>query len=565
MPADARVNIRNNRTYAEAYNQVNAMRQQGQYANTMGTTATTNSATENLPVAVDNKKLAEDILNNTSESVTVADLDACSMIYPRGVFKWAVPDSGVRRNPTEQCVSVVELRDANTKELLATATLAAGDTMKCNVDSFPELSYSYNLKYGKVAVPADNAPTMEDVVAVMNEEQKQNAGLKIAAAAIIGAAAGNLLGPKQAGSTEYMGFGGGTSRLITTAAGAAGAAGIEAASSYSGKVAGDTIKSTAVNATAGALIGNMAAGMSGSDDILTTVKCKVDDTEYNCIPVKQQTVGPEVANTDGVYYLVKHDGSDTQKCTVSGPTNPPEQITKKNNNNFSCETAPSLTNVKVGGVYFAPHAKKTENPYSKATVYAKQEYDNNEDNSVIFKKTSFDPNADQNTYYLIESANLIDQQAPAYAVFSYLKPKALGYEISDWNNDAAINTSPIEGATLLGYYKRFNDGTVGDKITKQDDEKTYKFKPLSRDASDGALIDLNNQARTKATLVGTAAGGALGGLSGYMGATSEVQERWVTAVREYNDSLSNFVCVTGDRPLAKYNDYIEIPEMKKTE
>ena len=36
-------------------------------------------------------------------------------------------------------------------------------------------------------------------------------------------------------------------------------------------------------------------------------------------------------------------------------------------------------------------------------------------------------------------------------------------------------------------------------------------------------------------------------------------------MREYEGSLLNFVCVTGGRPLAKYNDYVEIPEMQKLE
>ena len=74
---------------------------------------------------------------------------------------------------------------------------------------------------------------------------------------------------------------------------------------------------------------------------------------------------------------------------------------------------------------------------------------------------------------------------------------------------------------------------------------------------------MSNQARAKGTLVGTAAGGAIGGFAGYQGAQSEITNRWTAAVREYEDSLSNFVCMTGARYLSKYNDYVQIPEMKK--
>ena len=63
---------------------------------------------------VSDKQLAAEISNNTAQGVTISDLEACSLIYPGGVFKWAVPESGVRRNPTNQCVAVVELRNMKT-------------------------------------------------------------------------------------------------------------------------------------------------------------------------------------------------------------------------------------------------------------------------------------------------------------------------------------------------------------------------------------------------------------------------------------------------------------------
>ena len=57
----------------------------------------------------------------------------------------------------------------------------------------------------------------------------------------------------------------------------------------------------------------------------------------------------------------------------------------------------------------------------------------------------------------------------------------------------------------------------------------------------------------------------MGGFAGYQGAQSEITDRWTSAVREYEDSLSNFVCMTGGRYLSKYNDYVEIPQWTKPE
>jgi len=111
------------------------------------------------------------------------------------------------------------------------------------------------------------------------------------------------------------------------------------------------------------------------------------------------------------------------------------------------------------------------------------------------------------------------------------------------------------------YLYRNSDGSVGQQITESD----VVFTPSSGDASDGGLIDLSNPARNKGTIAGAAAGGALGGFAGYQGAQDEITDRWLSATREYEDSLSNFVCMTGTRYLSKYNDYVEIPEMNKSE
>ena len=71
-----------------------------------------------------------------------------------------------------------------TDAVLARANVATGDTVKCNISDFPEISYTADA--GQVTFPADNAPTKDDVINVMNQEQKQNAGLKIAAGLVVG-------------------------------------------------------------------------------------------------------------------------------------------------------------------------------------------------------------------------------------------------------------------------------------------------------------------------------------------------------------------------------------------
>ena len=81
------------------------------------------------------------------------------------------------------------------------------------------------------------------------------------------------------------------------------------------------------------------------------------------------------------------------------------------------------------------------------------------------------------------------------------------------------------------------------------------------DAEDGSLIDFGNKARLKTTLISAGVGGALGGLSGYQGAQLDIQNRWVAAVREYEDSLTKVYCATGTRYLSEYNDTVVIPNM----
>ena len=529
MPVDAAVKTKNsNRSYAGAYQQLNAMYGQQGYA-----TETTTAAVANLPVMVTDEKLANSIVNNEVGAPSVSDLEACSMIYANGNFKWGTPKYGINRDP--QCIAVVELRDANTNAVLASTTVGAGQSIKCNIDSFPGGSYNMSA-LSRVELPADTAPTMEDVVAVMNEEQKQNAGLKIAAGAIIAGVAGNLLAPKDTSkdTNGKIPLGTGKTQLIDTAVGAAAGAGIMAASSYSGKVAGDTIKSTAVNAASGMLIGNMMAGANGGDSVITTTKCSVNGIEHDCV------VG-NYAKNDGSYdgfnkekiYLKEVKGNNMFECDVEG------------NSATKCEIFSPGTNLgnyvieREGG----PIPLKTAKTDDTNIIY----WDKKDDKQNEFIKTS-QYNSEKSFYHIV-SADKLGDKKHAYAVFDEPLKKAFGYKT--WEELSSKKTK---------IYYRYGGGGVGDLI--EDENAVANFEPSSRDADDGALIDLSNQARAKGTIVGTAAGGALGGFAGYQGAQTEVSERWVSALREYEDSLSNFVCFTGGRFLSKYNDYADIPALK---
>lgn len=534
MPVDAAVKTKNSsRAYAPAYQAVNALRaQQEYYAENQA------AAVAQLPVMVTDEKLANSIVNGEAGAPSLSELEACSMIYVNGNFKWGRPESGINNDP--QCIAVVELRDANSNALLASTTVAAGQSIKCNIDSFPSGSYNMSA-LSKIELPADNAPTMEDVVAVMNQEQKQNAGLKIAAGAIIAGVAGNLLAPKDTSkdTSGKIPLGTGKTQLIDTAIGAAAGAGIMAASSYSGKVAGDTIKSTAVNAASGMIIGNMMAGANGGDGVIAITKCSVNNIEHDCVVGKYQTYGEPLSYKESEFYIVKLDNSSCssglKRCTTSdGKT--------------TCESkSGGIGKVQIKTVNY----KEDSVDCQKAKQMAKDQADQFEiwsttDNNTFTKGSAGDG---ANNYYVIYSAAKVANTQHAYAVFNEPLKKAFGYKT--WEELSSKKPK---------IYYRYGGGGVGDLI--EDDDAVANFEPSSREADDGGLVDLSNQARAKGTIVGTAAGGALGGFAGYQGAQSEVSERWTSALREYEDSLSNFVCTTGGRFLSKYNDYADIPALK---
>ena len=160
-----------------------------------------------------------------------------------------------------------------------------------------------------------------------------------------------------------------------------------------------------------------------------------------------------------------------------------------------------------------------------------------------------------NKFVKIASAGI--PETTTHIVMVGVQDKAFGWRKKDWNEF----TKQHSNAKIMG---RGVDGKpydlTGDIATElASADAKDNIHPVYQGADDGALIDLGNKARLKGTLIGAGAGGALGAFTAYQGAQTEIQERWVTAVREYKDSLQKVYCATGTRYLSQYNDPVTIP------
>lgn len=141
------------------------------------------------------------------------------------------------------------------------------------------------------------------------------------------------------------------------------------------------------------------------------------------------------------------------------------------------------------------------------------------------------------------------------AMIAGFRDRPFGARRKDWEDFSKDN----QNATVYG---RQSDGSA--YVLTNDKSVAYtigQFYPVYQDASDGGLIDLNNKARLKATLIGAGAGGAMGAFSAYQGAQTDIENRWVTEVQQYKDSLTKVYCGTGNRFLSQYNDLVTIPAL----
>lgn len=566
--ADAAVRVGNaSRSYAAGYQQVNAQREQIAAAAATPTATTQSADAEtNLPVRVANRELAQKLSRGETDSrVSIATLDSCAMVYPNGEFAWDSPTVGNGAGGASTCVAVVELRGYQmgldgSDAVLARANLAAGDAVKCNISDFPEFSYTADA--AQVTFPADNEPTRADVVQVLNAEQKQNAGLRIAAGTVIGGLAGNAAGKNEIGSDSILG--GGKHKTTGTIIGAISGAALMAGNAYSGKVAGDTILSTGVNAAAGSMIGNIAAS---GDSVLRIEDCKIpsitekpksnqekSDTSNNTGSASATASASASATTDDKPAEPQNKNSKClwgvirKSTALSGKNayyNTGDETTLVCNSDDTGCKQETLLNIKLEAYPNKDIEAVAKEGFEKVKADSAKQFYLTEKNEM---KNGANP--DSAMYAKISSATIATgTQIPA--MIADVNDKAFGYKRSDW----AKLKSDLSGHTILGRTSSGAGYALDGEYSISD------FYPMMVDASDGGIIDFGNKARLKGTLIGAGAGGALGAYAGYQGAQSDIENRWVTAVREYKDSLQKIYCATGKRFLGYYNDEIVIPTM----
>ena len=551
--AAAAVRVGNaSRNYAAGYQQVNAQREQIAAA-AAAPVATTQSADAetNLPVRVANRELAQKLSRGETDSrVSIATLDSCAMIYPNGEFAWDSPTVGNGAGGASTCVAVVELRGYQmgldgSDVVLARANLAAGDAVKCNISDFPEFSYTADA--ARVTFPADHEPTRADVVQVLNAEQKQNAGLRIAAGTVIGGLAGNAAGKNEIGSDSILG--GGKHKTTGTIIGALSGAALMAGNAYSGKVAGDTILSTGVNAAAGSMIGNIAAS---GESVLRIEDCKIPDvpastekttTANSGANADKKVTEPQSKNSKCLWGVIRKGTALSGKNAYYNTGDETTLVCESDNTGCKQET---LLNIELAAYPNKDIDAAAKEGFEKITADSTKRFYLTEKNEM---KNGTSP--DNGAIYARISNATVATGTQMPAMIADVNDKAFGYKRSDW---AKLKTD-LSGHTILGRTSSGAGYALDGEYSIND------FYPMMVDASDGGIIDFGNKARLKGTLIGAGAGGALGAYAGYQGAQSDVENRWVTAVREYKDSLQKIYCATGKRFLGYYNDQIIIPTM----
>lgn len=487
-------------------------------------------------------------------NTTSAELEACQMIYPTGEFQIARPTVGLRAGGEEQCVSVVKLvgyqmGPAGSNLVFATANLAAGDAFRCSIDSFPE-AYMNLSAVESVEFPRDSQPTINDVIEVMNEEQKQNAGIKIAATAITFGLAGNLFGKNDLGKDNMLGFDDG--KLAGTGIGMAGGAALAAASAYSGKVAGDVILSTGVNAAAGAIIGNATGAFGDGSALRVEKKCKIKQNDGK-IEDKDDCLWGVIRTGGDV--KIGGDGSDCKSAYWS-PVNKSVLCCEEDDGKGCSSVAWRNIVLNVNVTYSTDVGSAGLTSVDGLTDRQKDQlatvctYHREPESGNITDGGSGD------VFCKIKSAKNIGNTIPV-VLFDY--KTEIGHKASEFDSSKF-------DITKLYFRDSFGNGYRDNTFYKESSTTVVRdyfvaanFTPITIDADDGGLVDFSNKARAKGTAIGGVAGGALGGISAYSGAQDEINERWVTAVREYKDSLQKFVCMTGNRFLSYYNDTVVIP------
>jgi hypothetical protein len=483
-----------------------------------------NSEELGLPVRVADMELARMIVaGNQSAVVTIAHLNACASIFPNGSFAWDSADVGTSSGVG--CVAEVELRldDGPNGIILARARVPAGGTINCNISAFPPASYTADA--GKFTFPADREPTMDEVKKVMNAEQKQGAGLKIAAAALLGGLAGNLIGQNAPGKSGALGLSG--DKMQKAAIGAVALGGLTAASTQAGKVGGDVIMGATINAVGGGLIGNIS-GIG--NPVLLVRKCEDTKCLYGIAGATETASNAFYGISGSIQVCDRNITNSSDKVpTFSGCSGRHVASWK-----LECDGVTVNQNDRAEDIIKRIAEKCTEK-YCLANGQIKK----------IDLGNSCGDSAE--IFYKLENTTVL-KTSEAVVIYGYDG----GSKSKDWNEWKA-------GRKGVDIRKRYADGTIGSRLSGYE---LSAFQPLYESADDGAIVDLNNKARTGATATGAGVGGALGGFSAYQGATDEIQNRYASEVQAYKDSLGKIYCATGARFISHYNDVVVIPKLE---
>ncbi len=551
--ASAGIRVGNlSRNYAGSSKNTAAVEQQ--YYNSAAAAAEDTVVEVELPVRVANKELAEQIKQGDENARTdMETLNKCAAIYPDGEFIWDIPTIGRGAGGSPTCVAVVEVRSLGANGGLEYTTaargkLAAGDSIRCNISDFPAETYLPDIS--KVVFPADEKPTREDVIKVMNEEQKSKAGLKIAAAALIGGLGGNFVGKSAPGEDKMLGTN--KEKMKTTAIGAAAGAALMAASTFSGKVAGDVILHTGVNAAAGGVIGNIS---QSGDNVLRVEKCTDGGVETTCLwgtlTQTEQLDPTRVANGDITVFSDVH-GTNVFMCE------------KENDGKHKCKKTRNLVVRTVAGEVVGKYQNAGLVPQDQGENHIRYHFHTEYDDiSALTSDSTVE--SEGNNIYFKATADKKSSGVPVQAVVVGFKEGTFGTKIEEWDTWKATN---MKTAKLCLRDTTNNNPKCDAMPTKKDEEgkdvpyTLDDFNPKMLSADDGSVIDFSNKARLANTAKGAGVGGAMGAFSGYQGAQADIEDRLTQAIREYNDSLEKVYCGTGKKFLSFYNDDAIVPAMK---
>ena len=313
------------------------------------------------------------------------------------------------------------------------------------------------------------------------------------------------------------------------------------------------------DAAAGAVVGNIVAS---GDSVLRIEACTVDGIDQKCLwgYYENRTALPVGA----VAYVSVKNPRDFKVCYQKNPSD----------TNQTCEYMDlNITNATIAGYtksekytdadgteqerqVFAQSNRSTGGRIDIETIFAQDQFKDATD-KACYKYNKMGPwtsDCDDAWVKLDGTIQRVTNRPPAMVVD--VKDRGMGWKRSNWRDFVSqYGNHKIVGRTGNGVASNL------DNTGKPKQLSDGNFTPLYQDSEDGGIIDLSNKARLKGTLTGAGVGGGMGAFAGYQGAQQDIEERWVTAVREYKDSLQKVYCATGNRFLSHYNDTVIIPHM----